>query len=101
VASRLEFQALLQTLLGTGNVYFQPPHTFSMVYPCIVYSLSDIDAKHADNDPYILTTEYSVIYISRDPDDSAMYALARVRSAKFGKTYVSDGLNHTVFNIPF
>jgi len=101
VASRLEFQALLQTLLGTGNVYFQPPPTFEMVYPCIAYSLSDIDAKHADNDPYILTTEYSVIYISKDPDDSVMYALAKVRSAKFGRTYVSDGLNHTVFTITF
>ncbi len=101
MASQLEFQALLQTILGTGNVYFQPPHSFTMVYPCIVYSLSDIDAKHADNDPYILTTEYSVIYISRTPADAVVQSLVRVRSAKFGRTYVSDGLNHTVFTIQF
>ena len=101
MASRLEFQALLQTLLGTGNVYFQPPHTFSMVYPCIVYSLSDIDAKHADNDPYILTTEYSVIYISRRPDDTLVHALAKLRSSKFATSYVADGLNHAAFTIQF
>ena len=101
MASRLEFQALLQTLLGTGNVYFQPPHSFEMVYPCIVYSLSDIDAKHADNDPYILTTKYSVIYISKTPDDVLIMHLAKIRSAKFARTYVSDGLNHAVFTITY
>jgi len=101
VASRLEFQALLQTLLGTGNVYFQPPPAFEMVYPCIVYSLSDIDAKHADNSPFILTTEYSVMYISRQPDDSAIYILAKLRGAKFGRTYIANGLNHAVFTIHF
>jgi len=101
MASRLEFQALLQTILGTGNVYFQPPHTFSMVYPCIVYSLSDIDAKHADNNPYILTTEYSVIYISRRSDDIVPYDLAKVRSSKFSGSHSADGLNHTVFTIQF
>lgn len=99
--SRLDLQALLESVLGSSNVYFQPPHTFSMVYPCIVYSRSDIDAKHADNDPYILTTKYSVSYISRHPDDAIPMELAKLQTAKFTKSYPADGLNHTVFTIHF
>ena len=37
MARRLELQNLLANLLGTNNVYFQPPPTVQMEYPAIVY----------------------------------------------------------------
>ena len=35
---RLELQDLLETVLGSQYVYFQPPATLRMRYPCIVYA---------------------------------------------------------------
>ena len=54
---RLEFQEVLQSLIGIRpdgkkNVYFQPPSSVKMNYPCIVYSLSRISVKKANNKLY-------------------------------------------------
>ena len=50
--SRLRFQSLLEGLLGSKHVYFQPPASITLVYPCIIYNLSDITISRADNKAY-------------------------------------------------
>ena len=34
---RLELDADLRALLGSTNVYFQPPETKKLKYPCFIY----------------------------------------------------------------
>ena len=96
---RLEFQDFLENLLGSGNVYFQPTQNTRMEYPAIVYELADLDARHANNDPYTIETAYSVTHIDRDPDSDVPMKLAYVRKSGFDRKFVADNLNHTVFNI--
>ena len=49
MSRRTELQTLLEEILGSKNVYFQPPDTVSMKYPAIVYSLNRIDKKAAND----------------------------------------------------
>ena len=39
---RLELHEILCTILGSRNVYFQPPESIKMNYPAIVYGLDDM-----------------------------------------------------------
>ena len=44
--SRLGLDEILRSL--APNVYFQPPETIKIKYPCIIYSLDDYDTRFAD-----------------------------------------------------
>lgn len=101
MGSRLELQTLLAAIPGVAAVYFQPPATVSMTYPCVVYDLSDIDAKHANNKPYILTNEYTLTVIDKDPDTAIIFDIAKLPSCEFNRFFASDGLNHYVFTLNF
>ncbi len=68
MAQRLELQVLLVSLLGSSNVYFQPPPTVKMQYPCIIYKRDRINADFADNKPYKHKRRYQVTVIDLDPD---------------------------------
>ena len=57
---RLKLQSNLEKLLGSKHVYYQPPASLKMEYPCIRYSKSTIDSKNADNSKYA-TVEVSII----------------------------------------
>lgn len=98
---REELQTLLEGVLGTDQVYFQPPSSFQMKYPCIVYQLNDIDTKFADNLSYSLTKQYMVTIIDRNPDSLIPDALAMLPRCIFDRHFVSDNLNHNVFVIYF
>ena len=53
MANRLDLQALLEDLLGSRNVYYQPPESKKMNYPAIVYTLEDIESTFADDGLYL------------------------------------------------
>lgn len=63
MASRQKLDEELVNLLGCTNVYFQPPSSVTLKYPCIIYSLSRTDVVKADNKNYIKTNEYHVKHI--------------------------------------
>lgn len=96
---RREFHLILKNLLGSENVYFQPPENVTMKYPAIVYHLDDMNTAHANNDPYRISKGYLVTYIDRNPDSDMPMKLARLRTADFDRQFPSDGLYHTVFSI--
>lgn len=101
MGTRLQLQTLLEALLGSRNVYFQPPSTVKMKYPCIVYSLSDIDTKFADNIPYSNKRRYQSTAIDPNPDSVIPDKLALLPMCVFDRSYTADNLNHYVFNIYF
>lgn len=101
MAPRLELQALLEALLGSDNVYFQPPSNISLQYPCIIYNKDYIDIVHADNAPYKHKTRYQITSVSRDPDSDIPDKIAALPTCSYDRSYVADDLNHDVFNLYF
>lgn len=99
MASRLELQTKLEELLGNNNVYYQPPETLKMEYPCIRYSRSDIESKHADNMKYHNINLYEIIVISKKPDHEAIQKILDLPLSSFDRHYAKDNLNHDVINL--
>lgn len=92
--TRLDLQALFEGLLSSRNVYFQPPESKRLNYPCIVYHLANIRNTPADNIPYLQGTAYTIIYITDDPDDIMVKTLSKLPLCRFDRWYAANNLNH-------
>ena len=66
---RFLLQNQLETLLGLDHVYFNPPESISLVYPCLIYTLSNKLVNSADDKMYKKMDRYELTYIHIDPDD--------------------------------
>ena len=97
--TRAELHEVLCELIGNRNVYFQPPSTVQMKYPCLVYSLNDVDARHADDVKYLTMKRYSVVAISKNPDQDIYGKLLELPYTSFDRSYVADNLNHWVITL--
>ena len=97
--SRVELQEKLEQLLGTRNVYFQPPENVKIKYPAIIYSRTRIDARFANNNGYKLDHAYQVVYVHSNPDDPFIDTLALFPTARFQREYTANNLYHDVFII--
>lgn len=98
---REELQAYLETLLGSGNVYFQPPDDAKMQYPAIIYRRDRGDTEFAGNRPYHVEMRYQVMTISRDPDDIAVRKLLQEPKCVHIRFFAINDLNHDVFTLVF
>lgn len=85
--------------IGGPAVYFQPPPTVQMVYPCIVYEIDGEHGIHADDKPYVNRRRYAVTVIDPNPDSDIPDYIRHLESARFERFYTSDNLNHTVYAI--
>lgn len=101
MGTRLDLQALLEEKLGSRNVYFQPPESIRIAYPAIVYSLSNIEQRFADDRTYHNWKRYLVTYISTNPDDPMVDSMMEIPKCSFDRRYVSDNLYHNTFNLYF
>ena len=99
--SRLELQTLLEEILGSRNVYFQPPESVKMNYPAIVYGLDNIENSFADDWVYLSKKKYLVTVIDEDPDSPIVGRVASLPSCRFNRHFESDNLNHDVFILEF
>lgn len=99
MSRRLELQEIFEELLGSRNVYYQPPESIKMSYTAIKYSLSDIDTKHADNTIYSKMTKYEVIVIAKSPDDPVIEKILDLPYCSYDRHYISDNLYHDVFTL--
>lgn len=95
MASRLNLHQELCELLGSDNVYFEPPESVKMKYPCIRYSLSGIDGNHADNKLYKSTNRYEVLVIDPNPESKIPYdILNHFEMCRFDRRYIASNLTH-------
>lgn len=99
MASRLELQTKLEDLLGTRNVYFQPPSSVQMKYDAIVYSLSDFENTFANDSVYTQMRGYKVTAICEKSDAEVVTKLSRLPNCSFVTSYTSDRLYHFVFTL--
>ena len=96
---RLSLQETLVNILGSNNVYFQPPETIRLQYPCIIYERSDIDKKYADNRAYMRMVRYSLTLITRSPESDLVKAILELPYCSYDRYYAADTLNHDVFTL--
>lgn len=99
---RLDLHEILCSLLGSRNVYFQPPANVKIKYPCFIYHRNAADEKHADNRRYAFKQRYQVTYITKDPDDDIPRLVGETfEQCRYGSDYTSDNLYHSNFDIYF
>lgn len=96
---RTKLQEILEETIGNGNVYFQPPETLKMKYPCIRYVRAHISPTFADDLSYIERDEYELTLIYKDPDSDLPRKLARLPLCRHDRAFESDNLHHEVFTI--
>jgi hypothetical protein len=101
MAQRTSLQALLEGLLGSRNVYFQPPPSIQMQYPAIIYRRDDDSVDHAGNKPYSRRIRYEVMVIDANPDSLIPEKIAGLPLCRFDRFYTAQKLNHDVFKLFF
>lgn len=99
MGTRLELHEVLCNIIGSRNVYYQPPESIKMNYPAIVYSRNDISKKHGDDIPYMQSVSYQVTVIDKDPDSTIVSDIAKLPYCRFNRHFTSDNLNHDVFTL--
>lgn len=97
--NRLNLQTKFEEILGSRNVYFQPPASVRMEYPAIVYSMKDIVQEFADNLSYIKASGFEVILIDRNPDSEFVEKILELPYSSFDRQYTANNLNHFSFTI--
>lgn len=99
MAPRTELHEKLVEILGSRNVYYQPPSNIKMKFPAIEYHLSKIDPLHADNDAYLFHTSYDLTLIEKVPDSDIISKLLRLPYCSFDRSFISDNLHHYTFTL--
>ena len=99
MADRLEFHSVLQELLGSSHVSYQPPESIKMQYDAIRYSKKTIDSKYANDRKYSMVDCYEIIVISRLPDNPVIKKLLSLPYCSYDRHYVADNLHHDVLTI--
>lgn len=96
---RLTFHQKLKDFLKIKNVYFQPPESFKMAYPCAVYMISGDSTRFANNRLYYDKVLYQVSIIDRDPDSALFHKMRRFRYSRFVRHFVASNLHNWIFNV--
>lgn len=101
LTTRLALQTLLEGLLDSRNVYFQPTTNVRMKYPAIVYERESSSTDYADNAPYRRKKRWKVTHISMDPDDPIPDEIEKLPLCAHNRFFVAENLNHNVFTLYF
>lgn len=98
---RAELHEILCNVLGSRNVYFQPPETIKLKYPAIIYSRDNIRNYHANDNVYNQMIAYQLMIIDKNPDSNIVQNISKLPLCQFNRHYVADNLNHDIFLIYF
>lgn len=94
-----ELQSTFEELLGSRNVYYNPPESVRMRYDAIVFSRSRINNTFANNYVYGQSYQYEVTVITEDPDAEIVDKISKLPMCSFDRHFVSDNLHHNVFTL--
>lgn len=99
MGSRPNLQTMLEELLGSHNVYYNPPESVVMKYPAIVYSRGGLDNVHANDSVYNQYNAYEITVIDKNPDSEIVKKVSKLPKCKWNQHFKSDNLNHDVFTL--
>lgn len=97
---RLELHNKLIELVGSNSVYFQPPASVKLSYPCVIYSIGEGSAMRADSMLYNYTHSYELLFIYKQPNIAIIEkVLMALPMSRMTRAYVADNLNHYAFRV--
>lgn len=101
---RLEFdeelRELQKSILGYQHTYFEPPENVWMQYDAVVYERNTMHVRRANNKSYVLTDQWDVKVISKDPETALPRAIQEhFERCSPGRVFVRDNLWHFPFTI--
>ena len=96
MGSRLELHDLLLSI-GGPNVYYQVPSNMILTYPAIMYSIDQIENRHADDLVYNQEKSYSITVMSKDADYDVVDTISKLPKCRYDRQYIVDNIYHTVF----
>lgn len=97
MANRLILHNALKSIIP--NVYYQPPATVKLVYPCVVYTRKSISNRNADNSKYKVDVAYSVTLIDKAPDSEYLMSILMLPKCSHNRHFTNDNLHHDEFTI--
>lgn len=101
MGNRLSLHAILKDIPGVKEVYFQPPESIKLDYPCVIYARNSRDTKFADDTPYFKKIRYQVTIIDKNPDSIIPEKVAELPMCVFDRHYTANNLNHDIYNLYF
>ena len=99
MATRLELQSKLEELLGSKNVYYQPPESMKLNYPAIVYHKAKPEFKRANNNQYLRYNSYTITVIDRKPDNEVIDKLLELPLCSYDRNFKTNNLEHDVLTL--
>lgn len=97
---REDLHAELEAILGSKNVYFQPPDNYHMKYPCIVYRLENERTAYANDKHYVKHKRYEVTYITNDPTSEVCFRIHDdLEYCYWDRRFVTDNMYHNVYTV--
>lgn len=100
--NRIELHEALLAASGLEHIYFQPPESLQLRYPCIIYNINNVRSRYADNGIYSLKTEYSVTVVDADPDNTtALKLMEKFHLCRFDRRYTANNLYHDALTLYF
>lgn len=96
---RMILGSFLENILGTKNIYFQPPDNIQINYPCIIFERTDVDSKKANNSVFIQQYRYKILVISKNPDELVLNKLSNIPNCSYEQHYIMNNLHHDVYSL--
>lgn len=101
MADRLDLQSMLEELLESRNVYYQPPESINMKLDAIRYSKKNIRSTYANDRKYSMMDCYELIVIAKRPDHPVIKKLLALPYCNYDRNYIADNLYHDVLTLYF
>lgn len=103
---RIDLHNRLIDILGTkgqevSRVYFQPPATIKMEYPCIIYKRNKRKDFFSNNHVYLGMKQYSITVVDKNPDSQIPEKVSEMQYCAFSTHFAADGLNHDIYTLYF
>lgn len=96
MTNRLTLHNTLLDILGSSSVYYNPPESIKMTFPCIVYQLDSLVPVRADNVNYLGYTIYKITVISKQVDHPAVKKILKLPMTRFSTAFTANGFYHYV-----
>ena len=104
--NRIDLHNKFVEILGTqgqlvSRVYFQPPPSVKLEYPCIIYKRYDQKDFFSNDKIYLRLKRYSVTVVDKNTDSQIPDMVGALRYSSFSSHFAIDGLNHDVYSLYF
>lgn len=98
---RMTLQEILQNFQmevdETPHVYFDPPETVKMSYPCFIYHFEGYEQLNGNDERYLESERYSVRYVTKTADALLPKLIRELPRVSFERHYTAENLHHYMF----